>query len=362
MMRLAILATLLLWGISSSHGFVNPVRQPIRWQQQQEYLSQQKRMMSSKHSNNDDDDDSSAKPPVTRRQRIRRSLKKSLVSFALATSVWTTSRTAANAKFSYELRDQQTTSIRPGMSRTQAEQAKKGELDVDKVESRSVFTKPSAETVEKKTTPKKKKESSEFLYQDDEDNLLEEEDVIGSSVVGSQSDQMVAKRLKSQTTSQFASNSKGKSVGLTVKVAIVLFVPTFGAQIIREYVRRGREERYVQKGLEILEAQKKEYFNITETANDSDVADELKGLKKNATKTGDDDEDEDDDSEDDDESDEDDDEPERPSRRRRGGPPKGDGGGDDGGSSGGGGADSDPGYGKPSDEDLDKLNKMFGRS
>jgi len=68
----------------------------------------------------------------------------------------------------------------------------------------------------------------------------------------------------------------------------------------------------------------------------------------------------DDDGDDDDEDDDDDDEDRRPKRPRRGGP-RGDGDGDDG-AGGGAGPSSDPGYGRPSDDDLDKLNRILGKS
>jgi hypothetical protein len=120
----------------------------------------------------------------------------------------------------------------------------------------------------------------------------------------------------------------------------------------REYVRRRREERYVKKGLEILEAQKAEYFNITNTKNDVDVEDELKDLKnKNNTQTEDDDDDDDDDT----------DVPptttRRSPRKPLGDPPK-----NSGGSGNTGSGNSNAGSSKPSAADIEKLNKLLGKS
>ena len=132
---------------------------------------------------------------------------------------------------------------------------------------------------------------------------------------------------------------------LTLKVSVGLFIPTWGAMGVREFVRRRKEEQYVKKGLEILEAQKAEYFNITETTPDSDIEDELKDLKDS-----DDDENEDADEDDDEEEDDDDEPPTRRSPKRPSGGP----------TSGGGGDDGDGG--RPSEDDLKRLGDIFNKS
>eukprot|EP00977_Amphora_coffeiformis_P013805 scaffold3731_cov156-Amphora_coffeaeformis.AAC.3 len=296
-----------------------------------------------------DEPDSLLVPRKKARRSWRRRIRTWALSFALGTSMFRS--IPANAKFSYELRETPTSSLRPGVSREQADLIEQGELDGRSVEAKTAL----APEPEKPVTPKKaaapKKQSSYYDDDDEDDNFLEEE-AIGRAA--SQADQKTAKRLQSR--SNFAAYHQGKSNSLTVKVAVAFFVPTYGAMIIREYVRRRKEEVYVQKGLEILEAQKAEYFNVTGTAADSDVQDALKKLKKNETKTDDDDDDDDDDGEDDDDDDDDDDEDDKP-RGRKGGPKRPTGGGDDGGSSG-----SGDGSGRPSDEDLSRLNQMFNRS
>ena len=267
----------------------------------------------------------------------------------------------AHAKCSYELADTPTYSLRPGMTSDDAEKAASGDADVIK-SNRGFQAGEGTGTGEAKQqqesqSKKKKKASESVYYGDDDEEEFDVDDFDDRVTVGTAQDQVAAKRLKAQTTSQFASNSKGKSAALTAKVAAGLFVPTFGGMFVREFFRRRREEEYVKKGLEILEAQKAEYFNVTETTPDSDVEDALKGLKKNETGANDDDDNDDDDDDDDDDEDDDDEPPSGSSSKRR--PKRGGPGGGDGGSSGGG---EDPGYGKASDEDLDKLKKMFDKS
>ena len=140
---------------------------------------------------------------------------------------------------------------------------------------------------------------------------------------------------------------------LTLKVSVGLFIPTWGAMGVREFVRRRKEEQYVKKGLEILEAQKAEYFNITETTPDSDIEDELKDLKDSdddENEDADQDDDDDDDDDDDEEEDDDDEPPTRRSPKRPSGGP----------TSGGGGDDGDGG--RPSEDDLKRLGDIFNKS
>jgi hypothetical protein len=305
---------------------------------------------------------------------------------------WRLAGAPAYAKYSYELSESPTLSIRPGMSSRQVQQLEvTGELpplapsttsdDATEGATADAATEPSSSSSSaslkkqsKANAVKKSKKDSvygEYYDEDDDLELLDEDAAIGtlgatslsaasaSGGAGSQRDKVAAARLAASTKSTFAARHRGKSTALTAKVSAALFVPTFGGMFIREFLRRGREEEYVRKGLEILEAQKAEYFNVTATSSDSDVQDALKGLKnKNQTKAGSDDDDDDDD-------DDEDDKPQPKMRRSpRTPPPKGDGGGGAGSGpqSGAGGKSDDPGYGRPSDEDIDKLNRLLGRS
>jgi len=258
-------------------------------------------------------------------------------------------------------------SLRPGMSKEQAAAVEKGDVAVVQQlveETPSVFKSSPSKGAATTTTTKPSSAFDDYGDIDDEDDDGFFDNAENDfSTPASQADKARADQIQSATSDKFAAYHKGKSRSTTIKVGVAFFLPTYGFMIVREYVRRRREERYVQKGLEILKAQKAEYFNVTETKSDSDIEDALKDLKKkNATGTDEDDEDDeddDDDSDDDDDDDDDDDEPEpprRPPRKPLGDPPKGDG---SGGAAGGGGGAGD---GKPSEEDLEKLKRLYGKS
>jgi hypothetical protein len=323
---------------------------PFHRQQQQ---SSSFRWTSLRQRSDDDDHDVPQKNtvsllPSTRLTRLSRRIRYG----AIVCAFWFATLRPAQAKFGYELQETPTYSLRPGMSKTQAQLLEEGTLSMEDVEasaSTNTQQQPAAAAPKKKTAAK-----SSFGYGEEDE---EEDDFLMEETTPVAAEPQKTQAASHSTRQSFAAYQQGKSRTLKVKVALCFFVPTYGFMFGREYVRRGRERAYVKKGLEILEVQKAEYFNITSTTNDSDVQDALKGLKKNETKTDDDDEDEDDDEDDEDDDDEEEeDKGPRPSRGKPPRRPRGDG---DGGSSGDG---SDSGDGKPSAEDLDKLNKMFGRS
>jgi hypothetical protein len=273
------------------------------------------------------------------------------LSFASTFLLSRPSLSSAAAVTSIASKQKSAVSIRPGMSKTQVDALDHGDVSVMKQleQTPSIFLTSTPDAVAKESR-KSVDEYGDLDYEDDNLSLLVNDDAFGLSKAARQEDKAVGDRLRASTSDQFAAYHQKKTVGLTLKVGLAFFGPTYGFMIGREYVRRRREEAYVKKGLEILEAQKAEYFNITGTSNDADVGDALKGLKnKNATNTDD---------EEDDDEDDDDDEPEPPSSARRtprkpsGDPPK---------SGGDGGTDS-AGNAKPSAADIDKLNKLLGKS
>jgi len=309
---------------------------------------------------------------LTVRRRIRswrKKIRRMALTVGFASAIWMRRPGTAMAA---PAEKPMTMSLRPGISREQAQAVEEGDTTVIQQLEQAPSVFKSTSSAAPSAGGKTKAPSSAFDYYGDEDD--EDDDFLDDignafSVPASQSDKALAERLQSSTNENFAAYHKGKSRSLTVKVGVAFFVPTYGFMIVREYVRRRREETYVQKGLEILKAQKAEYFNVTETTADSDVEDALKDLKnKNATSTDEDDDDdddeddeddEDDDDDDDDTSDDDDDDDDEPEPPRRRSPRKPLGGGPKGGA--GGGSD-DPGYGKPSDEDVDRLKRLYGNS
>jgi hypothetical protein len=306
-----------------------------------------------------DSDDTPVKHSLGRRWRKR--LVRFGQTLALASALSSVTPKAAHAKFSHELQEERTISLRPGVSNEQANAMIEGELPDDLPESATTLLQTNQPQEKQATTPKKKAAASKksFDYGDEEDDDGFEEDFFmdeksvgaprntpGRSSI-SKSDSAKSANFQAATKSQFSGmgpKSKSQSKLLTLKVSVGLFIPTWGAMGVREFVRRGKERTYVQKGLEILEAQKAEYFNITETTDDDDDDDE------------DDDDDDDSDDEDGDDEDDDDnednDEEDEPSSRRRPKRPSG-GGGDDG---------AGDGSGRPSDDDLKRLGDIFNKS
>lgn len=127
------------------------------------------------------------------------------------------------------------------------------------------------------------------------------------------------------------------------------------AGVIFAKAQAEKEKIRVQKGIEIFESQKAEYFNITGKADsDEDLADELKNLKGNSTDVDD---------EDDDDEDYEDDLPirKKPSGNNGGGGPSGSG-------MGGGSPPSSPPKKdapvrdeKASDDDVERMKRLFDK-
>jgi hypothetical protein len=308
-------------------------------------------------------DDEEPKPRISKRQAIvrrtkslLRRIKKPLIPIACSLIIWASRCDPVEAKMAHEATKSPTYSLRPGMSAADIEDVMAGKKDIKEL-------KTSTGTGTPAPSSKPKASTSKSIYgedlEDEEDFDLDEEDDYSSRRVATQADLARSKSVQASQTSHFASYRKEKSTMMYVKVSAGVFLPTFGTMFVREHFRQRREEAYVQKGLEILEAQKAEYFNVTAKAQDSDLEDALKGIKNNTTDTDDDDDDDDDDSDDDDDADTDED----PGKRRKG--PKPPRGGGDGGSMGGGsgsGSSSGDGDEGVSDEDRDRLKNLFDKS
>ena len=276
----------------------------------------------------------------------------------------------AHAKFSHELSDDRTYSLRPGVNKEQAQLMMDGEMPEDAPQGKSILDKQgspstsssasSADAAKKKEAQKKKSSTFDYGDEDEESDVLfleDEESEYGQAVIAAgaplkQSENNAAQALKARTKSEFTGidTSKTKTKMMYVKVSIGFFVPTYGSLVVREWYRRRKEEVYVKKGLEVLEAQKKEFFG------DDEEKDEEDGDGEGDDDDSDDDDDDDDDDEEDDDEDDDDEEDEPPKKPRKPRPPLPDLGG--GGSSGGG----DSGNGRASDDDVKRLGDLFNKS
>jgi hypothetical protein len=197
----------------------------------------------------------------------------------------------AEAKYSYEIRDDKKFSLRPGVTQEQATQMVEGTVPDDYVpDGKSVFDETAAAVQDRKEAQARTKQSkNSFDYGDDDENdgAVNEDDAFlseysdkdqvnlapssrKSSILKSQ--QAISDRLTSSTRDQFTGidTAKTKTRSMTVKVSVALFIPTWGAMGAREFFRRRREEVYVKTGLEIMKVQKAEYFNATKTDDDDD--------------------------------------------------------------------------------------------
>jgi hypothetical protein len=239
-------------------------------------------------------------------------------------------------------------SLKPGISAEEAEKLAAGIVEEEQgdIVLGQSFSEEKELVAE---TKKSKKNVKTSVYDYGQDEYEEADDELDFEFEGDVKESDLHQNKMPSSRGGFAMSSQTKPTTKMYATAAfsIMVVPVTWLQT-REFLRGRREQRYVEKGLEILQAQKAEYFNITTTSDDSDIQDELKDLKN---KDDDDEDDEDDDDEDDDDEDDEDedDRPRRPKKPRGGGDDDDDDDGDD---------DSGP----PSDEDADRLNKMFGKS
>ena len=270
-------------------------------------------------------------------------------------------------------------SLRPGVSRAQAEQLTSGVMPDevrDNVDSKTAIGATTGLSKEESAAKAKQKDTlyGDYDDYDDEDYAADEEE-FGESAYGNtvtkarqksfssdtDTSNSISKGTKQTFTGISSDSSKTKPMALYAKVSLACFVPTFGLFGVRDFIRTRTEEKNVKKAIEIVDAQRAEYFGVDKDGNnitateesDGDIEDELKDLKD-----GEDDDDEDDDDDDEDDEDDDEDEEDEPPRRRRSlpKPPKG-----PSGSGGFEGFDDDDDDG-PSDEDIARLGDIFNKS
>jgi len=318
-----------------------------------------------------------------KRSRVSRAVAAALVSAGSITGVVAGVPAPAVARTLQDTIEEGTQiySLRPGVSVEQAEQLSSGIMPDevrDQIDAKTAIGATTAISKEETVANARKKDTlyGDLDDYDDDDYAADEEEFGDSSYSNMQSPSKqrqksfgggesdfsteISKGTKTVFSGISSDTSKTKPVSLYAKVSIACFIPTFGLFGVRDYVRNRKEERNVQKAIEIIDAQRAEYFgvdkdgnNITATEADSDIEDELKELKENEEDDNDDDDDDNDDDDDDDE----------PPRRRRSlpKPPKGPQG-DGSGGAGGGLDDFDGDDDGPSDEDIQRLGDIFNKS
>jgi len=297
---------------------------------------------------------------LSRRQRLQKRSSALVTSTAFALSILF--RTSAEPAFARTAGSQ--LSLRPGVSSSQAEVIAQGETNLEVIGEFKGATSDDDDSDTRTTesfglsesskssqqTKKAKKSGNDFEYGDEEDDT--------DFVDGFEFSDTKRESVDASDNKEFAVKKK-QIKNLNTKVSIAVGVPFFGWAAVRETIRWTREQRTVEKGIKIIEAQRAEYFNVTNSGNstDTEIEDELKDLKGKDDDGDDDDNDEDDDNDNDEDSnhddDDDDDEDDEPPPRFPKRPSPSDlGGGDF-----GGGADDGP-----SDADLDRLNSIFKKS
>ncbi len=307
------------------------------------------------------------------RRRHARAVAATLVSAGSIASILGGAPAPAFARTLQETMEEGTQiySLRPGVSREQAQQLSSGIMPDevrDNIDSKSAIGATTGFSKEEFAAKARQKDTLYGDYDDyDDDDYAADEEEFGESAYGSsvsptkqrqksfssETDvsNQVSKGTKQAFTGISSDTSKTKPFSLYAKVSLACFIPTFGLFGVRDFVRNKKEEENVKKAIEIVDAQRAEYFgidkdgnNITATEEDSDIEDELKELKDGES--------------DDDDDDNDDDIDEEPPRRRRSLPkppkgPQGDGGGFD---------DFDDDDDGPSDEDIARLGDIFNKS
>ena len=299
-----------------------------------------------------------------------------------ATTVALPPATAAAPQVAVEQSSTQTaTSLRPGMTQSQAQALEQGDLTREQVvttESTAAAS-PFVTNTELSSSSSSTSKPKQATMDDDYDEEDDEDEYYGSSTTTKSRQSPLRSNPNSKTTaaaaaasaaslqtvSEFANPnqvrlSSAQRAASKFYVSMAVAVPLFGGTVLREQVRRRREAAYVKRGLELQRDQYKEYFNITTTQEDLDQ--EIEDLKKqqqqNETNTEEEDDDEDDD--DDDEDDDDDKDPRGLRRRTPRGPTKPPSPDDQDGSGGADSGDNTPN--RMSDNDLDRLNQMFRKS
>jgi hypothetical protein len=226
-------------------------------------------------------------------------------------------------------------SLRPGMNIEDIEKLKPshkevlkdGQLSFDYNGSDEEVTGSSSSSNSNKA-PKQKKEKKQSKYQYDDDEYFDddfhddgEDDESDYNVVPSAPSMISSSNKSSSSTAPKSSNTQqiqtinklaGSAPTLTkdaeskliLKTVGIIMGPIFGVTSIREAIRWNREQRNVDKGIQIMEQQRLEYLNSKGDDGDEDDDDD------------DDDDEDDEDDEEDDEDEDDDDEDDKDKRKK----------------------------------------------
>jgi hypothetical protein len=227
------------------------------------------------------------KKSVSRRKRLQKRVKTIAASFAIYSTILLRTPKPAAADHPLQNTPSGKISLRPGVTVDQLEMEAqlRNALTIDEQIARQVESKPTnPDTVKpKKSKVSSKKAKFEFDDEYEFDDEVEE-DVIGSPATFGASAAAGAKTLDIKSSSSaravsrlsgsgpaMSAEMKNKELGITVAK---IMGPIFAFCFTRETIRWNREQRNVNKGIEIMEQQKQEYLKLKKDGDDDDDDDD----------------------------------------------------------------------------------------
>jgi len=262
-------------------------------------------------------DDANVPKRISRRKRLKKKAKTFAFSLALYSTILIRTPKAAYADHPLQNVPSGKISLRPGITVEQIEMEaeRRGEQTIDE-QIESQYEKQSSTTTDKKATTKKaEKKASKFDFDDEYD--FEEEEGDAGEISFSTGSSASAKTLdvensgSARSVTRFSGSgpalSEQKKSSEINKTVVKIMSPIFAFCFARETIRWNREQKNVDKGIEIMEQQRQEYLKSKQEGDDDDDDDD----------DDDYDDDDDDDEDEDDEDDEDDDDDDDDDHRRK---------------------------------------------
>jgi hypothetical protein len=226
------------------------------------------------------------KKALSRRKRLQKKVKTVAASLAIYSTILLRTPKAAVADHPLQNTPSGKISLRPGVTvdQLETEAQLRNTLTIDEQIARQAESKPSTASTAKpkktKAAPKKAKFDFDDEYEFDDDDV--EEDDIGSPATSLGDVSAKALDLQSSSSARAVSRfsgsgpamseeKKNKELGITVAK---IMGPIFAFCFTRETIRWNREQKNVNKGIEIMEQQKQEYLKLKKDGDDDDDDDD----------------------------------------------------------------------------------------
>ena len=229
-------------------------------------------------------DDANVPKRISRRKRLKKKAKTFAFSLALYSTILTRTPKAAYADHPLQNVPSGKISLRPGITVEQIEMEaeRRGEQTIDE-QIESQYEKQSSTTTDKKATTKKaEKKASKFDF-DDEYDFDEEEDDAGE-ISFSTGSSASAKTLDVENSGSARSITRFSGSGPALseqkksseinKTVVKIMSPIFAFCFARETIRWNREQKNVDKGIDIMEQQRQEYLKSKQEGDDDDDDDD----------------------------------------------------------------------------------------